>query len=62
VANEILDGADVICQLLGEGNRPPDQTRDSMSQGAIKPLDMIGYPPLLFDDLMLLFWNYCNGQ
>ena len=27
------------------------------TQRAVKPLDVIGYPPLLFDDPMLLFWN-----
>ena len=50
MANEVLYRADVICQLLGEGERFSDQTRYLKSQGTVKPLDMIGYPPLLFDD------------
>ena len=58
MANEVLYRADVICQLLGEGERFSDQTRYLKSQGTVKPLDMIGYPPLLFDDSMLLLWNH----
>ncbi len=58
VANEILDGANVIRQFLGKGKRLSDQTRDSLSQGTVKPLDVIGNAPLLFDDPMLVFWNH----
>ena len=57
MANEILDGTDVICQLLGEGERFSDQPRYPLSQRTVKPLDVIGYPLLLFDDSMLLFGN-----
>ena len=58
MANEILDGADVICQLLGKRERLPDQTKYPLSQRAIKPLDMIGYAAMLVDNPMLLFFNH----
>ena len=57
MANEILDGTDVICQLLGEGERFSDQPRDPLSQRTVESLDVIGYPLLLFDHPMLLLWN-----
>ena len=67
MANEILDGADlsacvhaqadVICQRLGKRERLSDQTRYSLSQRAVKPLDVIGFAAVLFDHLMLLFRN-----
>ena len=57
MANEILDGTDVICQLLGKGERFSDQPRDPLSQRTVESLDVIGYPLLLFDDSMLLLWN-----
>ena len=60
VANEILDGTDVICQLLGKGERFSDQPRDPLSQRTVESLDVIGYPLLLFDDLMLLCWNHTH--
>ncbi len=58
MANEVFDGADVIGQLLGKRERLPDQTRDPLSQCAVESLDMIGYAALLFDNLMLIFWNH----
>ncbi len=58
MANEVFDGADVIGQLLGKRERLPDQTRDPLSQCAVKPLDVVGDAHLLVDDSMLLFWNH----
>ena len=57
MANEVLYRADVICQLLGEGERFSDQTRYLKSQGTVKSLDVIGNAALLFDHPMLLFNN-----
>ena len=57
MANEILDGTNVIRQFLGEGERFSDQPRDPLSQRAVESLDMIGNALLLFDDSMLLLWN-----
>ena len=57
VANEILDGTNVIRQLLGKRKRLADQPRDPLSQRAVESLDVIGYPLSLFDDPMLLFGN-----
>ena len=58
MANEILDGTDVICQLLGKGERFSDQPRDPLSQRIVESLDVIGYPLLLFDHSMLLCFNH----
>ena len=58
MANEVLDGANMIGELLGKGKRFSDQTRYSLSQRAVEPLDMVGYPLLLFDHPMLLCWNH----
>ena len=58
MANEIFDGTDVICQFLGEGKRLPHQARDSLSDGAVESLDVIGNAPLLVDDPMLMHWNH----
>ena len=58
MANEILDLADVIGQLLGKRERLPDQsTRDPLSQGTVESLDVIGDTPLFIDDPMLMVWN-----
>ena len=57
MANEILNRADVICQLLGKQERLPDQSRDLLSQGTVESLDVIGDAPLFIDDLMLMVWN-----
>ena len=57
MANEILNRADVICQLLGKRERLPDQSRDPLSQGTVESLDVIGDAPLFIDDLMLMVWN-----
>ena len=54
MANEVLYRADVICQLLGEGERFSDQPRDPLSQRTVESLNVIGYPLLLFDNSMLL--------
>ena len=58
VADETLDRTDVIGQLLGEGKRLSDQTRDALSQRAVKPLDMVGDASLLVDEEMLLFGDH----
>ena len=57
MANEILYRADMVCQLLGKGERLSDQPRHPLSQRAVESFDVIGYPLLLFDDSMLLLWN-----
>ena len=57
MANEILDRADVICQLLGKRERFPDQSRDPLSQGTVESPDVIGDAPLFIDDPMLMIWN-----
>ena len=57
MANEILDGADMIGEFLGKRERVSDQPRYPLSQRAVESIDVIGYPLLLFDDSMLLLWN-----
>jgi len=42
MTDEILDGSDVVCRLLGEGERFSDQTRYPLSQRAVESLDVIG--------------------
>ena len=58
MTNEIFDGSDMIGEFLGKGKRFSDQTRYSLSQRAVEPLDMVGYPLLLFDHPMLLCFNH----
>ena len=58
MANEILDSANMIGELLGKGERLSDQPIHPLSQGAVESLDVIGYPLLLFDDPMLLCFNH----
>ncbi len=57
MANEILYGADVIGQVLREGERLPNETRDPLSQCAVESLDVIGDAPLLVNDSMLPLGN-----
>ena len=58
MANEVLDGANMIGELLGKGKRFSDQTRYSLSQRAVESFLVIGYPLLLLDDPMLLCFNH----
>ena len=58
MAYEELDGTDVVRQFLGEGQRVAHQTRHALSQGVVKALDMIGFPGLLCDRLVLAGWNH----
>ena len=58
LANEILYRADVIGQLLREGERLPNETRAPLSQCAVESLDVIGDAAVLFDHLMLPLWNH----
>ncbi len=58
MANEILDGADMIGEFLGKRERVSDQPRYPLSQRAVESLDVIGDAPLLVDDPMLLCWNH----
>ena len=58
MANEIFDSPNVIRQFLREGERFSDQTGNSLSQRAVEPLNVIGYPLLLFDHSMLLCFNH----
>ena len=50
MANEILYRADVIGQVLGEGERLPNQTRDPLPQCAVESLDVISDAPSPFVD------------
>ena len=57
MADEILDGTDMMSQLLGERQRFPDQTRDTLPQRVIEALDVLGSPGVLRDGFMLLRRN-----
>ena len=60
MADEVLDCTDVVFQLFGKRKRLSDQPRNSLSQGAVESLNMIGDAPLLVDDPMLLFGNHTH--
>ncbi len=43
VADEQLDGPDMIGELLGKRQRLTDQARHTLSQRIVEALDMIGF-------------------
>ena len=62
VADEILDGTDVIGQFLGERQRFADQTGHALPQRVIEAFDVIGFPGLLRDGFVPLRRNHtCIG-
>ena len=58
MADEILDGADMIGQLFGECQRVTYETGDALPQCVIEPLDVISFPGFLCDSCMLSSWNH----
>jgi len=58
MADEVLDGTDLIGQLFGEGQGVPPQTGDTLPQGVIEPLDVVGFPGLLRDGFVLRLPNH----
>ena len=44
VADEHLNGTNMIDEFLGEGQRLTHQTGHTLAQGVVEPLDMIGFP------------------
>jgi hypothetical protein len=57
VADEELDGTDMVFYLLGEGQRRADEARKALPQGVVEPCDMIGFPGLLRDGFVALCRN-----
>lgn len=46
MTQEIAQCSQVVLQLLREGQRLSDQTRHSLAQGVVQPLDMAGLTAL----------------
>jgi len=57
VADEELDGTDVVFYLLGEGQRGADEAREALPQSVVEPFDMIGFPGWLRDGFVALRRN-----
>jgi hypothetical protein len=53
MAYEVFDGPDMIRQLLGEGQSVPDETGEAPPHRAVETLDVVGFPRLLCDGLVL---------
>ena len=57
MTNEVLDGTDVMRQLLREREGLTHETRHALSQGIVEAFDVIGFPGVLRDGAMLLRWD-----
>ena len=57
IAYEILDGADVVVQLFGKRQRTAYQTRDTLPQGVVESLNVIGLACFFADRTVL-----CSGD
>jgi hypothetical protein len=53
MAYKEFDGTDMIGQLFRKGQGITDEAGDTLPQCVIEPLDMIGFPGLLRDRLVL---------
>jgi hypothetical protein len=62
VANEIFDGADVVSQPLGKGQRTTDQTGNALSQRVVEPLDVVGLAGQFADRLVLRSQNHTGAH
>ena len=49
MADEELDRTHVVLHLLGEGQGVADEARETLTQGVVEALDMIGFPCFLRD-------------
>ena len=54
MTDEELDRTDVVLDLLGEGQRVADETREALPQGVVEALDVVGFPCFLCDRLVAL--------
>src|SRR5262245_19398144 len=59
-ANEILDRTDVMRQFFGERESLTHQTGDTLPQGIVEPLDVIGFACFLGDGLVPLRRNHAG--
>ena len=53
MADEVFDGADMVRQLLREGQRVTDEAGDALPQRVIEALNMIGFAGVLCDGFVL---------
>ena len=53
VANEVLNGTNVMGQLLGEGECIAHEPRYPLPQRIVEPLNMLGFPGQFTDGFML---------
>jgi hypothetical protein len=58
MANEELNGPDMVGELLGKRQRRAYQTRNALSQRGVEPFDMIGFARELADRLVLRCRNH----
>src|SRR5262245_52586986 len=53
MADEVLNGPDMVGQLFGECQRVTYQTGDALPQGVVEALNVIGFPGFLRDGFVL---------
>ena len=58
MANEVLDGPDMVGQLLGECQRVTYHTGDALTQGVVEALNVIDFPRFLRDSFVLCSRNH----
>jgi hypothetical protein len=58
VADEELDGTDVVRQFLGERQRVAPQTRKPLPQGVVETFDVIRLPGVLRNSVVLAWRNH----
>src|SRR5438093_5347173 len=57
MAYEVFDGTNMVCQLFGEGQGVTDEAGGALSQRVVETLDVIGFPGVLCDGLVLRYRN-----
>ena len=53
MAYEVFDGPGMVHQLFGEGQSVPDETGDAPPHRVAETLDVVGFPRVLRDGLVL---------
>ena len=58
MADEILDGTDMVGQLFGKREGFAHQTGNALSQGIVETFNVIGFPGFLCDSLVSNRWDH----
>ena len=58
MADEVLDGPEMVGQLFGECQRVTYHTGDALPQGVVEALNVIGFPSFLRNSFVLCSRNH----